>query len=361
MEVLAVNLGELAALVDGQLVGSAGCEQLEVHDALPLQDACQGCITLMDSIKHLEKLTNSPATAVVVPEAWEQCQKPMLVVERLHHAFQLIIHRLRPPHRARQSPGVSPFAFVDAGAKLGRDCEIGPQATVAEACVLGDRCRIHPGVHIMAGCRLGDDCEIMPGVVLYPGTVIGKRATIHANSVLGAYGFGYRLVDGRHERTSQLGWVEVGDDVEIGAGSTVDRGTYGPTRIGVGSKLDNLVHIGHNCHLGQHNLICGHVGMAGSCTTGDYVVMAGQVGVADHLHIGDRSRIGAQSGIMQDIAAGQAVIGTPATPAKQKMQEYAVSARLPEMRRELRELSKQVLRLEQHLNSTPIEERRDAA
>ena len=361
-EPLSVQLAELAAITGAELVGPPGIDQLLVVDALPLQDAGFGCVTLLDSVKHLNRLTACDATAVVVPEAWPNCEKPMLVVADIHAAFQKIIQRLRPSQIGVNSRSISPQAAVADSASIGQECSIGPHASIGEKCTIGHRCTIHAGVHIMPGCRIGDDTEIMPGAVLYPGTVVGSRVLIHANSVLGAYGFGYRLVDGCHVRTAQLGWVDIADDVEIGAGTTVDRGTYGPTRIGAGTKLDNQVHVGHNCQLGRHNLICGHVGMAGSCTTGDYVVMAGQVGLADHVHLGDRSMVGAQSGIMQDIPADQTVIGSPAMPAKRKMQEFAVSARLPEMRRELRDLQKLVQRLEAQFTPSPAAgERREAA
>lgn len=353
MEVRSATLGELASLVGGELFGDEGVEHLLVHQALPLQDAGAGCITLADSTKQLAKLRDCPAVAVVVPQHWQECSQPMLVVDNLHQAFQTIIAHIRPQASKRDAAtGISAQAHIDVTAVLGEGCTVAPGASIGPGCIIGKHCRIHSGVHIMAGCQVGDDCELMPGAVLYPDTILGNRVLVHANSVLGAYGFGYRMVDGQHVRTAQLGWVAIDDDVEIGAGTTIDRGTYGPTRIGAGSKLDNQVHVGHNCHLGRHNLICGHVGMAGSCTTGDYVVMAGQVGLADHIHIGDRSQVGAQSGLMQDVPADQVVIGSPALPAKRKMQEYAVSARLPEMRRELRDLQKQVQELQKLLSET---------
>src|SRR5204862_5130966 len=153
-----------------------------------------------------------------------------------------------------------------------------------------------PGAVVGRDCRLGDDVTLYPNAVLYDGTVLGDRVIVHGNAVLGADGFGYRFHDGRHVKVPQLGHVEVGDDVEIGACTTIDRGTFQATRIGAGTKIDNLVQVGHNCQIGQHNILVSQVGIAGSTTTGNYVVMAGQVGVADHLHIGDGASLGAQSG-----------------------------------------------------------------
>jgi UDP-3-O-[3-hydroxymyristoyl] glucosamine N-acyltransferase len=201
----------------------------------------------------------------------------------------------------------------------------------------------------MANCTLGDDCELYPGVVVYPDTRIGARCLIHAGTVLGAFGFGYRTVNGQHERSAQVGWVELGDDVELGACVTVDRGTYGATRIGCGSKLDNHVMIAHNCQIGRHNLICAQVGIAGSSSTGDYVVLAGQVGIKDHTHIGDRVTVAAQSGVMHNIPSGEVWSGSPATATKKYMQGVAAVSRLPEMRIDLRRLEVQAQRLEQQL------------
>ena len=145
------------------------------------------------------------------------------------------------------------------------------------------------GAVVGRNCRLGDDVTLHPHAVLYDDTVLGNRVIVHANAVIGADGFGYRMQDGRHVKMPQFGCVEIGDDVEIGAGTTIDRGTFQATRIGAGTKIDNLVQIGHNCQIGRHNLFVSQVGIAGSCSTGDYVVLAGQVGVADHVHIGDRA------------------------------------------------------------------------
>ena len=175
--------------------------------------------------------------------------------------------------------------------------------------VLGRGTTIHCGTHVMAGCRLGEEVTLYPSVVLYENTVIGARTVIHAGCVIGSHGFGYRLVDGQHRPCAQLGNVEIGEDVEIGALTTIDRGTYGPTKVGDGTKIDNLVMIAHNCRIGRHNMICSQVGIAGSSSTGDHVVMAGQVGVRDHVHIGGGAVLGAMSGITNDVAGTSAHAG----------------------------------------------------
>jgi len=182
--------------------------------------------------------------------------------------------------------------------------------------------------------------------VLYHSTQVGARCVIHAGAVLGAYGFGYKVVDGGYCLSAQLGWVELGDDVEIGASTTIDRGTYGATSIGNGTKLDNLVMIAHNCRLGRHNMICSQVGVAGSTTTGDWVVMAGQVGVRDHVHIGDKAILGARSGVSNDVPPGITVLGEPAIELRDRKLQLATMSKLPEMRKDLKQLNNRVATIE---------------
>ncbi|MCL6498540.1 MAG: UDP-3-O-(3-hydroxymyristoyl)glucosamine N-acyltransferase, partial [Firmicutes bacterium] len=184
----------------------------------------------------------------------------------------------------------------DGQAQLGRDVAIHPFAYVGDAAVIGDGCTLYPGAVVGARCVLGTGVILHPHVVLYDDTQIGARTEIHAGSVIGGDGFGYRLQDGRHVKVPQTGRVVIGEDVEIGANCTIDRGTFEATEIGDGSKIDNLVMIGHNNKIGRHNILCGQVGIAGSCKTGDYVVMAGQAGIKDHVEIGDRAIVGAQAG-----------------------------------------------------------------
>ena len=197
----------------------------------------------------------------------------------------------------------------------------------------------------MAGSRIGASTTIFPNAVLYENTVVGRRCLIHAGAVLGAYGFGYELVDGRHQLSAQLGHVELGEDVEVGAGTTIDRGTYGPTVVGEGTKIDDLVMIAHNCRIGRHNMLCSQVGIAGSTTTGDYVVMAGQVGVRDHVHVGNRAVLGAMAGVINDVPDGSRMIGIPATPEREQKVKQAVMSRLPEMRQQLKRLQAAVAKL----------------
>ena len=183
---------------------------------------------------------------------------------------------------------------------------------------------------------------IYPNAVLYENTVVGDRTVIHAGAVLGAFGFGYKMAGGQYQLSAQLGNVEIGREVEIGAGTTIDRGTYSATIIGDGTKIDNQVMIAHNCHIGRHNMICSQVGIAGSTTTGDYVVMAGQVGVRDHVHIGTGAVLGAQAGVTNDVPDGAQMLGAPAVPIRQQKVQFAHLSRLPEMRQQIKQLQRQV-------------------
>lgn len=350
-----VTLRELAQLVGGQVIGDPG---LTVQDALPIQDVTATCITLADSKEQLEKAEQSKAVAVVVSQVVSACGKALIVVTDIHEAFIQIIARLRPcsifPTRSEsQTTVVSELAVVDPTSSIGYGTLITSGVNIAANCVIGCGSTLHSNVTVMEGCRLGDDCELFPGVVLYPGTIVGNRTVIHANAVLGAYGFGYRQKAGKHLRTAQLGWVELGDDVEIGAGTTIDRGSYGPTRIGHGTKIDNLVQIGHNCHIGQHNLICSQVGVAGSCSTGDYVVMGGQAGLKDHLRIGTGAMLAARAGLMYDVPDGEIVFGSPAGPRKEKLREQLLIGKLPEFKRELQQLSRRLQELEAISTQSP--------
>ena len=224
-----------------------------------------------------------------------------------------------------------------------------PGATIGEEVVIGSGTVIHAGVRLMAGCQIGENVTVFPNAVLYENTKVGDRAIIHSGAVLGANGFGYKENEGRHQLSAQLGWVEICDEVEIGACATVDRGTYGPTVVGEGTKVDNLVQIAHNCRIGKHNLICSQVGIAGSTTTGDYVVMAGQVGVHDHVHIGDRAVLCSKAGVPNNVAADEMVLGQPATPIRQQKLQMAAIAKLPEMRKQFKKLQREIAKLQSQL------------
>jgi UDP-3-O-[3-hydroxymyristoyl] glucosamine N-acyltransferase len=335
------TLAELAELVGGRLIGDGG---VVVWGAKPLGEAGPGDITLVDGAEKNGSLALSRASAAVAPRSFAPNSLPVIQVDDAHRAFAAIVAHFHPP-RPRQRVGVSPLAVVSPTAKLGKNVDIHPFATVGEDVEIGDNTVIHASVHILEGAKIGPDVTIFPNAVLYENTIVGPRCVIHAGAVLGAYGFGYSLVDGRHCLSAQLGNVVLEADVEIGAGTTVDRGTYGSTLIGEGTKIDNQVMIAHNCRIGRHNMLCAQVGIAGSTTTGDYVVMAGQVGVRDHVHIGTKAVLGAMAGVINDVPDNARLVGIPATPEREQMVKQAALTKLPEMRRQVKQLKADVERL----------------
>ena len=239
--------------------------------------------------------------------------------------------------------GIHPQAWVGPTAQIGADVAIYPFVYVGDGAVVGDGTTLHPGAVIGEGCKIGRDCIVHPNAVLYQDVTLGDRVEIHAGSVLGGDGFGYRQVDGRHVKVPHTGRLEIENDVEVGSNSTIDRATFETTRIGEGTKIDNLVMIGHNNQIGRHNLLCGQVGISGSCKTGDYVVMAGQAGIKDKTQIGHRVIIGAQAGVHRNIADDQNVLGSPAIPIREQRRIFQMIARpAREMHRQLRDLAAQI-------------------
>jgi UDP-3-O-[3-hydroxymyristoyl] glucosamine N-acyltransferase len=338
---MATTLGQLAALVGGELRGDPA---IEIFEASTIDVSQPGDVTLADHPDRARALAASPAAAVVASPAVDCGSKPAIIVDEVHRAFARIVEHFRP-RRDRIRRGISPQAHVRQTARLADDVDVYDGAAIGDDVLIGRGTTIHSGVRIMAGCVIGENVTLFPNVVLYENTRIGDRTIIHAGAVIGAYGFGYRQQQGRHILSSQLGYVDIGDDVEIGASATIDRGTYGPTRIGHGTKIDNLVMIAHNCRIGRHNLICSQVGIAGSTTTGDYVVMAGQVGVRDHVHIGDRAVLCSKAGVSNDVPEGTEVLGAPATPLRQAKLQMAAIAKLPEMRREFKAMQRKLAEL----------------
>jgi UDP-3-O-[3-hydroxymyristoyl] glucosamine N-acyltransferase len=329
---------QLAALVNGTVVGDA---DLPITAACPLGEAGPGSISFVENDRHLHELHRCRASAVVVPSSWPANGWTVIQVADPLTAFVAIVRHLQG-HAAPPPHGIDPLASVHPTARVGPEASVFPFARIGEASTVGARCQLHSGAVVGRRCRLGDDVVLYPNAVLYDGTVLGDRVIVHANAVLGADGFGFRLHDGRHVKVDQLGHVEVGDDVEIGACTTIDRGTFQATRIGAGTKIDNLVQVGHNCRVGRHNLFVSQMGIAGSSSTGDHVVIAGQVGIVDHVHIGDRSMIGAKAGVTKDVPPDQRMLGAPATPERDQKRILISLEKLPEMRRDLR-------RIKQHL------------
>jgi UDP-3-O-[3-hydroxymyristoyl] glucosamine N-acyltransferase len=335
---------QLAKLVHGRLVGNGSTS---IHSARPVGEAGPGDITFIENERFAKLLRGSPASAAIVGPHFStgrnEVQENLAVIEvdDPMSAFLTVRTHLIGESRARWT-GIHPQACVAPTAEIGVDVAIYPFAYVGEGASIGDGTTLHPGAVIGERCKLGRDCIIHPNAVLYQNVVLGDRVEIHAGSVLGGDGFGYRQIDGRHVKIPHTGRLVVENDVEVGANSTIDRATFETTRIGEGTKIDNLVMIGHNNQIGRHNLLCGQVGISGSCKTGDYVVMAGQAGIKDKTEIGHRVIVGAQAGVHRNISDGQNVLGSPAIPVREQRRIFQMVARLPEMHRQLRDLAAQI-------------------
>ena len=339
---MVATVEELAALVRGRLDGDG---TIPIQAARSVGEAGPGDITFIENERYAKLLRTSPASAAIVgphfKRAPENPHVPVIEVEDPITAFVAVRKHLAPKSRPRWV-GIHPQAFVSRSAFIGENVAVYPFAFIGEDAVIGDGTTIHPGAVVGDRCKLGRDVVIRPNVVLYEDVILGDRVEIHGGTVLGGDGFGYRFIDGRHVKVPQTGRVEVGDDVEIGANCTVDRATFEATRIGEGSKIDNLVMIGHNNQIGRHNLLCGQVGIAGSCKTGDYVVMAGQAGIKDKTEIGDHVVVGAQAGVHRNVPANSQILGSPAIPVREQRRIFQMVARLPEMHKQLKELAARV-------------------
>ncbi len=333
------QLGELAAWIGARLLGDT---DLQISGARSILQATKDDVTFVAAEKYLRNFIESDCLAAVVANQIDldrigtKWSKSFLQVDDAEASFIKIVKLFRPPSE-RARVGICERANISHSAEIAEDVDVYPGAFIGDNVRIGCGTIIHPNVTILENTTLGANTVVFPNVVIYENCVIGNRCLIHGGAVIGGYGFGYRSA-ATHELCAQLGNVVIGDDVEIGCNTTIDRGTYDSTLIGSGTKLDNHVMIGHNCQIGKHNLFCSQVGIAGSCVTGDYVVMAGQVGIGDHLTIGDRTTLAAQSGVMNDLKGNQTYLGSPAIPVREQMQIHALVNRLPEMRKQLRQL-----------------------
>ncbi len=345
-----MNLHELFLFLSAELVSTSAPEEIEITRAVPLAEAEAGSVTLLDDLKKLANLAGCTASAVILPAKakeklegdgmakWNPRGTSLLFSENPHAAFTKIVTFFNPPI-ARPKPGIHPRAVIDESAKIGPGVTIMANAVIGPNVEIGANVVIHPNVCLMEGVRVGDDSILFPNVTVYEKCIIGARCILHAGCVVGAYGFGYDSSSGEHVLAPQLGNVELADDVELGANTTVDRGTFGSTRIGQGTKVDNLVQIGHNCQIGRANLFCSQVGIAGSTSTGDYVVLAGQVGLADHIHLADGVVVGAQAGVPGSLTEKGTYLGSPCANIHEMKRQFVAVKQLPDYWKTLKKLA----------------------
>ena len=345
-----ISVHDLALHLDGSVIGD-GTKVLrscaDLHRALPDQ------LSFVSNVKYTKHLDTTNAGCVILsPDTAAKLTRTDLTIITAidpYYAFQQALIKI---HGHRQHPQISgfisPLASVHPSAKIGRNTHIHPFASIAENVTIGDNCHIYPHVAIMAHASLGHDCILYPNTTVYDYCVLHNRVILQSGSVVGSDGYGFATHAGAHHKIPQIGNVILHDDVELGANTVIERAALESTVIAQGSKLGNTVVIGHNCHIGPHNLLVSQVGIAGSTTTGQYVVMAGQVGVAGHLHIADMTRIAAQSGVAADIdTPGLEHGGSPAMEAKHARRVYVQFVQLPDLAKRLKDLESQLKKLTQ--------------
>ena len=327
------SLAEIAKAIGGRLVGDAATY---VGGVASFASARAGDLVFAEHAVHLDAALRSAASAVVAGDFADGATgKALVIVKNPRLAFARAAVLLR---EGEQRPvGIHPLAVVHPSARIGAGVSVDARAVIAEDAVLGEGCRVGAGAVVGRGVRLGTDCEVYPNVTIYPATSIGDRVVIHAGAVLGSDGFGYVRdgETGRYEKSPQIGTLRIEDDVEIGANTTIDRGALDATVIGRGSKLDNLVHVGHNVVIGENVVVAAQVGISGSSTIEDGVVIAGQVGIGDHARVGAGVILGGQCGVLpQKIVRGPGEMfwGTPARPLREYLRSVAALARLGKKR-----------------------------
>lgn len=331
------TVAEIAKMLTGNVIGDAS---LTLRGFAPADRAEAGDLTFAENETYFERAELSAASAILVDGAFTSKSKTLIRVPNARIAFAKAVAIFFP--EPVFAPTLHATAIIAATARIDPTAHVGPFCIVGEHAEIGARSVLRGGNHVAANCRLGEEVHLFPNVVLYAGTEIGNRVRIHAGSVIGADGFGYVFDAGAHRKVTQIGHVIIRDDVEIGANVTIDRGALGPTIVGRGTKIDNLVQIAHNVALGEHCLIVSQAGIAGSTKLGNYVVLGGQVGLAGHLKIGDRASVAAQSGVMHNIPEGEKWFGYPAQPDRKTKRQMVALQQLPDLIRRVAELEKQL-------------------
>lgn len=346
-----MRLSKLASLL-GAVYEEEG--DPEISGVASLEEARPGDVTFYGNPRYLARLRATRASTVIVPKDFGETIPGafLLKVENPSSSFAVAVAAFAPED-VDPVPGVHPSATVDPSVSLGDAISIGPNVVLEAGSMIGSGCVIGAGSFIGRDVMIGRDCIIHPRVVIRERCLLGDRVLIQPGAVIGSCGFGYEFQGGRHVKIPQTGIVEIGNDVEIGANSTIDRARFGRTLIGEGSKIDNLVQIAHNVQVGPHTIICAQVGVAGSTRIGAYVTLAGQVGLAGHLEIGDKAVIGAQSGLSKNVPAESMVIGAPAKPMNEWKRNNFYISQLGKLYDRVKELERRLVERDESGNQRP--------
>ncbi|HKS37718.1 MAG TPA: UDP-3-O-(3-hydroxymyristoyl)glucosamine N-acyltransferase [Verrucomicrobiae bacterium] len=331
---------QIAEQLRGEVLGDGS---VALTGFAPAASARSGDLTFAEKEAYFAAAEQSQATAILVSGEFAPSKKVLIRVPNARVAVARVLPFFFPPDQYPN--GIHPSAVIAPSAQIDPTAHIGPSCVVGARARIGARSVLVGGNHVGRDCQIGDDVCLFPNVVIYAQSQIGHRVSVHAGTVIGSDGYGYVFDEGRHRKMLQVGNVIIHDDVEIGANAAIDRGALGPTVIGQGTKIDNLVHIAHNVVVGRHCLVMGQVGFAGSTRLGDYCVIASQSGIAGHLKLGNQATVGAKSGVMRDIPDKGTVLGIPAAPDRQAKRQMIAIQQLPELIRRMRELEKQVEQL----------------
>jgi UDP-3-O-[3-hydroxymyristoyl] glucosamine N-acyltransferase len=341
------TLGELAEYVGGRVDGDPN---VIIRSASTLGRAGDGDISFLANRKYEKQLKTTKASAVIVGKEPPAASAHLLIAEDPYYAFMQIMVLLHG-HRKHKKSGISHKASIADSAKIGTDCHIGDFVTISDGATIKDGCIIYPGTFIGPDTQVGNDSIIYSNVTIYDGCKIGNRVIINSNTTIGEDGFSYATHKGIHHKIPQKGIVIIEDDVEVGVCCGIERGTLSDTIIGQGSKLGDLITIGHGAKIGQHCLLVAQVGVAGSTTIGNYCVIGGQVGIVGHINIGNNVTIGAQAGVINDVPDNKVVIGAPAVEADKARRAYSMIQYLPDMRQNIRQLQKRIEQISLTLES----------
>lgn len=340
-----LSLTELARLCGAELEGDGSPL---VEGPASLSEAGPQHVSFFAHPRYRAELEATRAAGVLVPRGTQPSPSGpvLLVCANPSAAFTRVVEAFQPPETPA-IPGLHPTAVVGADVQLGEGTSVGPLCTLGAGCVLGPGARLVAGVHLGENVRVGAGSVLQPGVVVYARCTIGARCLVHAGAVLGSDGFGFEPTREGWRKIPQCGTVEVEDEVEIGANVTIDRGRFGATRIGRGTKIDNLVHVAHNVVVGEHALLIAQVGIAGSTRIGARAILAGQAGIPGHVTIGAGARIGAQAGVFGDVPPGEDWTGYPARPRRESLRTLAEVQRLPKLAERVRALEERLRKLEE--------------
>jgi UDP-3-O-[3-hydroxymyristoyl] glucosamine N-acyltransferase len=332
-----LTTAEVAAQLSGEVQGDPAAS---LTGFAPADSARAGDLTFAENEAFFLQAEQSAATAIIADARFSSTSKIVIRVKNPRVAFAKALGLFFP--EPVFAPGRHPSAAVAASAQIDPTAHIGPHCTIGERVRIGAKVILQSGNFVGDDSIVGEETRLFPQVTLYPRTEIGRRVRIHAGAVIGSDGYGYVLDNGAHRKVPQIGQVIIGDDVEIGANATVDRGALGATRIGRGTKIDNLVQIAHNVVIGEHCLLISQTGVAGSTKLGNYVILAGQAGVAGHLKLGNQVTVAAQAGVMHNIPDGEKWMGAPAQPDRQMKRQMIAITQLPDLLRRVAELEKKL-------------------